>query len=314
MLRGPLQEGEGEKGIQVCSATFSDGYQLQEIPYLPLWTSWCYSWNRAQAFDMDYCSEPVWHCQSASEEGQGRNSPPPANSFFCADPDLSNQRTSEADEETQETKQENQNGKRVAQNIHSPPIRGACVELLVSSLLTGGGRECFFSAVMDESIYTFGAARLFHSHTNQHLKLLSKYILFWTFVSFIWQKKNRWWWWICKQTGEMVGGVHLPTTVLCDVTSSQANNTSRSLPPTQEIINLSGMFWTHCRLNFTFDKWATFHLVCWATAWRVLDHQWNEQKQGSNSWILLLFFGRNQTNKKQTCPPDDIKLSLWCRW
>lgn len=58
---------------------------------------------------------------------------------------------------------------------------------LPSTCLTFVFFGLFFNA---KSTQIFAASDSF-THTNQHLKLLSKYILFWTFVSFIWQKKEQ---------------------------------------------------------------------------------------------------------------------------
>lgn len=133
---------------------------------------------------------------------------------------------------------------------------------------------------MEETISTFAKARLFHSHTNQHLKILSKYILFWTFVSFIWQKEQQMEvmnlqtiWRNCGR-GTLTQTPVEQNTVLCDVISSQANNSHvSSLPSTQKIRNLSEVFWTLCRLIFTSEigTVTTFHLVGWAT---TLLHCW----------------------------------------
>lgn len=89
---------------------------------------------------------------------------------------------------------------------------------------------------MEETISTLAKARLFHTHTNQHLKVLSKYIYFWTFVSFIWQKKEQMEvmnlqtiWRNCGR-GTLTQTHVAQNTVLCDVISSQANNTAMSVP------------------------------------------------------------------------------------
>lgn len=113
------------------------------------------------------------------------------------------------------------------------------------------------------------------THTNQHLELLSKYILFWTFVSFIWQKKeqmdvmnlqtNR------RNTGRET---FTQNAAPCDVTSSQSSY--RRHKKTEIItVHLSDV--------------TTVHLVCWATTlWHCYINDGVKKKNQSNSWIQQL--------------------------
>lgn len=145
---------------------------------------------------------------------------------------------------------------------------------------------------------------LFHLHTNQHLKLLSKYILFWTFVSFIWQKKEQMDV-MNLQTNRRNCGRDTSTQNAgpCDVTSSQTNDTSISV--------LTGDTEGH-------KLWNKWHLFIWFVEHQHCDIvQWSfKEKNQSNSWILEFVFGRNPTNKKKKqtkCPPANIYVSLKCR-
>lgn len=149
------------------------------------------------------------------------------------------------------------------------------------------------------------------SHTNEHLELLSKYILFWTFVSFIWQKKEQMDVMNLQTNRRNSGRETFPKTLRCVM--------SRPLKPTTHHISSYRRHRKSEIITVHLSDVTTVHLVRWATTlWHsYINGGVKKKKNQSNSWILEFVFGRNRiikANKMSSGYLCVVKVSSVRNW